>query len=60
MPWLTPDPGFSSRNAAGERLAPSRQSVLFLLACVWNPRCTKPCQGPRAQVYLEANDGPPA
>jgi len=39
--------GQSFREAAGKRLASSRQSVLFLLACVQSPRCTKACQSPQ-------------
>jgi len=41
--WL-PTPTRRSEAPQAERLPCSRQSILFLLACIGNPRCTKACQ----------------
>jgi len=43
--WL-PTPTPRSEASHAERLASFRQSILFLLACVRSPRCTKACQSP--------------
>jgi len=41
-----PTPAPRPETSQAERLALSRQSILFLLACIGNPRCTKACQSP--------------
>jgi len=41
-----PTPTSRSEAPHAERLASFRQSILFLPACIRNPRCTKACQSP--------------
>ena len=47
MHWLPADSERRSETPQTDRLALSRQSILFLLACIRNPRCTKACQSPQ-------------
>ena len=43
--WL-PTLARGAHPSRAKRFAPSRQSILFLLACIRNPRCTKACRSP--------------
>jgi len=47
MPRLAANTRWSSRAPEVECPALSGRSILFLLACIGNPRCTKACQCPR-------------
>jgi len=42
-------PKACSEGLQAERFPSSCQSILFLLACIRNPRCTKACQSPQPQ-----------
>jgi len=44
--WL-PTPRRRPEAPRTKHLASFRQSILFLLACIRNPRCTKACQSPQ-------------
>jgi len=56
MPWR-PTVSRHSEAPRSERLASFRQSILFLLACIENPRCTKARQSPQPPALSSPRTG---
>ena len=54
--WL-PTPTRRSEGPHTERFTSSWQSILFLLACIRNPRCTKACQSPQPRSLSRLRAG---